>query len=506
MASVNKKKLYTAKKPSFIKQYDPEPFLPNIESFRMRHLSADPLWQLTDSSMPLSIFETNEDKIAAFNLNHSKPQQFSVELSRINRLDWDEQVLESANRTYQFNPRYTTMMARKKYVEAIYKVSASLQRINKNKGRLLLNEAKKELDETKDIQLKQRKTIADEILLLKQKNKAKTASFKKYKLELDKDNKTKRSTWRTKIKRAEAQIAQWSSRQAKLKKKPLPNSVQTIELIPTMRNSLSTSDAGLQRIADSVMVRNTRIKNRRKAIQLREETIETLEKKQKTQLNKLATYYNATDSFLYLETKARYEMHDDYDKEVRVPQARVRDLRLNELNSTFDSFISDYDSLKSIMKKNIDGLKRQEQDYKKNFKELEQYKRKNEENRVVLKYYNQQINEAQDLRKKQITTIATYKNKLDKHIELFSALRDAHNRELEFTKYMNLAENKRNELEGKKIKKDSDWLKAANKKTKQLLTETKKEADKLFKLRYSDKSKKWEKALKKLEERAKVDE
>lgn len=503
-ANINKKKLYTAKKPKFVKRYDSEPFLPNIESFRMRRLSADPLWQLCDTSLPLSIFESNEEKIAAFNLNHSKPQQFSLELSRINKLDWDEQVLECSKRTYDFNPRYTTMLARKKYVEAIYQIGDAIQTSNKQEGRMVLIEAKKELDKTKEIQLDQKKTIAKEVGLLKQKNKDKTAQFKKYRQELDKDNKAKNILWRTRTKQAQASINQWSKKQSKLKKKKLPNSFQTIAGIQTIKNELKPDAISLKTIEDSIRNRNKRILQTQSDYEKKKQRITNLQLANSKLIEEAADYYDATDSMLYIEMKARYEMHDDYDREVKTPQTKVKDLRFHKLNTTISTFLDSYDSLQTNMKANIKLLELQELNYKNNFKNIEQYKRKNSTNRNVLKFYSQQILEAQELRKEHINSLSSYSGKLQEYMKLFSVIRKAHNRELQYTKVMSLAEDKRNELEAKKIEKDSEWLKAANKKTKQLLSQTKKEADRLFKLRHSSNKKKWEKELKKLEARAKA--
>ncbi len=506
MSKVNNKKLYSAKKPKFIKKYNSKAFLPSIATFRTEHLSADPMWQLSEPALPLRIFEAGEDKIEKFNKKNINDEQQLTELSKINDLDWDEQVLESAERTYEFNPRYTTMLARKKYVKSIYQIGQSLEIYNKSKGRLVLNEAKKELDDTKNIQVKQRKMIMSEINLLKQKNKNKTASFKKYKQELDKDNKSKKSIFKTRKRQAVAAIALLDKKQDKLKKAKVPNSVQTINGIETMKNPLTATNSGLKRIEDSVLSRNSQINVLKNRLNKNAEKIKKLRSENSELMKLAATYYDQADSFMYVETSARYEMHDDYDKEVKTPQAIIKDVRINKLNKEMARFISSYDTLVSAYKQRIKLLKKQQLCYKTNLKNIEQYKRQNDKNRDLLKFYGAQIKESQEARKIQLSSISDYRRSMKEHVKLFNVLQEAHGRELKYTELMELAENKRNELEAKKIKKDSEWLKASNKKTKQALTQTKKDADRLFKLRHNSNSKKWEKEMKKLEERTKSDE
>ncbi len=503
---INKKKLYTAKKPTFVQEYDPETFLPNVEDFRIERLSADPLWQLSDTSMPLKVFETGEGSIIAFNEMQSEPQQFSVALSEVNKLDWDEQVMESANRTYDFNTRYTTMLARKKYVDAIYKISDAIAQPNKAKGRAILNTAKKELDETKEIQLDQKKTIAKEATFLKQKNKAKTKSFKEYKQQLDKDNKAKNSLFSTRTKQAKTAIAQVQKKKVALKKKKLPNSVKSITNIKTGSQQKDETDLALKKLEDSVQSRNVQLAMQEATYKKSMETIAYLAEANKNFINEAADYYNETDSLLYTETTARYEMHDDRDREVITPQAKIKELRFGLLNATLDDFVTSYDSLNKEYKATIKLLAAQEQLYKTNFKTLEQYKRQNDDNKELLGFYNQHILEAQEVRENHLAALNDYSESMKAHLDLFAQLKKAHDRELKFTELMSLAENKRNELEAKKIKKDEEWLKAANKKTKQMLTQTKKEASRLFQLRHSSKKKKWQKELKKLEARAKAEE
>ena len=117
------------------------------------------------------------------------------------------------------------------------------------------------------------------------------------------------------------------------------------------------------------------------------------------------------------------------------------------------------------MKARIKMFETLELNYKNNLKGIEQYKRKNDKNRDLLKLYSEQILAAQELRKEHLSTLINYKSNLQEQIKLFAALKKAHNRELDYTRLMNIAEDKRNELEAKKIKKDSEWLKAGNKKS-----------------------------------------
>lgn len=506
MGKINKNKLYTAKKPKFVREYDPKLFMPSVEEFRIKRLPADPLWQLSDTAMPLKIFEAGKSNIIAFNDTYAQPQQFSVKLSDIYNLSWDEQVLECAERTYNFNPRYSSMLARKKFVESTYNVVAAVNKESKIEGRALLTEAKKGLDQTKEIQMKQKQVIVKETAILKQKNKDKTASFKKYKRALDKDNKQKKTAMRMRRKQAGTAINIINRKRTAIKKKPIANSAQTIAGIKTMPTNTPASSPALQRLADSVQARGARLQLLAAQIKNQQKAVQSLEKQNENLLQEAIEYYEETDSLLYEETKARFEMNDDYDPEVKSPQRVFKEIRYAALNQTIDQFTDNFDSIKSGYKNLIRLYTSRATNYKNNLKSIEQYKRQNDETSSVLSQYSPTILAAQASRKNYLAMLADYEQSMKNNITVFEVLEKAHERELEFTRLMSLAENKRNELEAKKIKKDAEWLKAANKKTKKICTNAKKEADRLFKLHHANKSKRWEKELKKMEARAKAED
>lgn len=503
---LNKKKLYTANKPKFVQEYDTETFLPDVEEFKLERMPADLLWQLTDTTMPLNVFEAGDKSVKTFNKNVSTPIRFSIALSDINKLDDHEQILECADRTYAYNPRFTSMLAHKKYVETTIDIVKAINEDNKTQGRVLLTEAKKELQKTKDIQLEQKQAIVKEMTFLKQKNKEKTAVFKKYQLRLDKDNKKKKTALRTRKKQAETTLKLISKKRNDLKKKPAPNSIQNIEGIKTIKPVKDISSPDLVRLADSITQRTQRIEGMKQLFNEKKNIIESLSQNNKNLIEEVIQYYNRCDSLLYTETKARFKMHDDYDSEVKIPQAKVTSTRFDQLNPTLDAFFKSYDSLKKVYEAVLKLNTQQEQTYKTNFKNIEQYKKQNDENKAIVGKYNTQIIASQAVRQNYIALLNDYDAAMRQNIALFDVLTKAHDRELEYTRLMNMAEEKRNELEGKQIKKDDEWLKAENKKVNKLLTSTKKEADKLFKLRHSKNEKRWEKELKKLEAKAKAQE
>ena len=504
LGKINKKKMYTARKSKFVQYYDPAYFMQDIKESRLDRLSADPLWQLADSTMPLNIFEAGRNKINTFNNEYGAPQKFSVALSKMNKMDWADQLMESADRTYEYNPRYTSMLAQKKFVLTTYKIAKAINENSKIEGRRLLAEAKKEIAATKIIQLDQKKTIIEEMAWLIKKNKEKAASFKRYKQLVSKDNNSKMRLFKLRKKQAQAQLSKINKQKNSLRKKRLPNSVQNIELIKTLAQQKGEQTPSLQKIEDSVVTRTQRLAQSDKEFRQLLNKIRQFKKENANLGKRAATLYIDIDSLLYKETEARYQFKDDYDLEVKNPKGITKRKRLNELNQILKEYVSSYDSLK----KNYDAIlklhKKQEQDYKTNIKNLEQYKKQNDKNRTLLSKYNTQILEVQEVRKKHLTSLNYYYSDMQTYIKLFDVLAEAHSRENKFFKLMNAAEEKRKELEDKKIDRDEKWLKASNKKIKNLLKDTSKEADRLFKLRHGKNQKKWKKELKKLEDRAKV--
>lgn len=505
MGKINKKKLYTARKSKFVQYYDPSYFMQDLSESRYDRLSADPLWQLADSSMPLNIFEAGRNKINSFTQVYGKNEKFSVALSNMNKLDWDDQLLESADRTYAYNPRYTNMLAQKKFVLTTYKIAKAINENSKIEGRRLLADAKKEIAATKSIQLDQKQTIIEEMAWLKKKNKTKTALFKQYKQELSADNKSKVRKFKLRKKQATGQMAAIKKKKATLRKKALPNSVQNIETIKTLSTQKKANAPSLKKIQDSVNTRTLRLKKHNDTAQKLIKNIRADKDHNQELLDKAAKLYNLTDSLLYNETKARYEFNDDYDIEVKTPQNIIKEKRLGELNLTLSQYLANYDRIKLNYESLIKLHKIQERDYKTNFKNIEQYKKQNDANRDLIAKYNTQILESQKVRKQHLTSLDNYTNDMKYFIDVFDILTEAHKKENRYLKLMTAAEEKRKKLEDKNIDKDEKWLKANNKKIKNLLKETSSEADRLFKLRHSKNQKKWQKELKKLEDRAKLD-
>ncbi len=504
LGKINKKKLYTARKSKFVQYYDPSYFMQDIKTSRFKRLSADPLWQLADSCMPLNIFEAGRNEINTFNEAYGKPEKFSVALSKMNKMDWDDQLMESADRTYTYNPRYTSMLAQKKFVLTTYKIAKAINERSKSEGKRLLQEAKKEIAETKAIQLDQKKTIIEEMAWLKKKNKEKAASFNTYKQLISKDNNSKMRMFKLRKKQAQNALSKINKQKIAVRKKALPNSVQYIELVKTMRTQRDQGTPYLSKIADSVQARTERIQLHEQKFNQIIGQIRSLKSSNTERAKKAVALYNEIDSLLYKETKARYQLKDDYDLEVKTPKKLITQKRIDELNGILTEHIASFDSIGKHYEALLKVHKAQERDYKSNLKSLEQYKKQNSKNKTLLAQYNVQAAKAKTTRNKYLTTLDYYYNDMHSYTKLFDALIEAHSRENKYFKLMNAAEEKREELEEKKIDRDEEWLKASNKKIKNLLKDTSKEADRLFKLRHGRNQKKWKKELKKLEDRAKA--
>ena len=177
-----------AKKLKFEFKYDPQYFLQDPETFRIKHLPADPYWQLTDTAMPLAIFEAGDSAIIAFN-SISELRQNSSELMRISTLDEDSVKFESSERAYNFNQRFPVALALKQSARVDADVALVLKEKDPEKGQEMWKDAEQALKTAETHIKEQKKYFPDQYTILKKKNRTKNTDAKQYMTVIKTDDK-----------------------------------------------------------------------------------------------------------------------------------------------------------------------------------------------------------------------------------------------------------------------------------------------------------------------------
>ncbi|MDA3894137.1 MAG: hypothetical protein PF517_20955 [Salinivirgaceae bacterium] len=85
-------------------KFSEEFFLPKPEAFLLKHLPADPMWQLISCPISITDYKKKDEAINALVTNCSGSFNFNDTIAAYQKLSPINQQIESADRAYRFNP------------------------------------------------------------------------------------------------------------------------------------------------------------------------------------------------------------------------------------------------------------------------------------------------------------------------------------------------------------------------------------------------------------------
>ena len=174
----------------FVARYDSTYFLQDPGHFRLAHLPTDPIWQLTDTAMPVAVFEAGAAAINRFN-GISRPAQQADLLGAA--ADYNEiiRTYEYADRAFAYNPRYYGPLAMREMLDAEVQIrfGDSINKYDPMPARYRYGKATRALGMSREYLKKQQEGYSIEARELKLKNGRKNDSAKKYVREIRTDNK-----------------------------------------------------------------------------------------------------------------------------------------------------------------------------------------------------------------------------------------------------------------------------------------------------------------------------
>ncbi len=163
-------------------KYNPSYLFQHPEEVRLSRIPADPLWQLTDTVMPLAVFEKGEEDIRAFNEKYSGLQQFPITLGELYQLTEEGYILESAERVYEFNPRFTEWKAMRHLALAKEQISQIKKTADQSEAFAMQKLGNAELDSARTFIAEQKKMIREEYTMRRAAGNAVRTDFANYKL------------------------------------------------------------------------------------------------------------------------------------------------------------------------------------------------------------------------------------------------------------------------------------------------------------------------------------
>ncbi|PQJ10697.1 hypothetical protein CJD36_012045 [Flavipsychrobacter stenotrophus] len=440
------KKVTYAKKLKFEFKYDPQYFMQDPETFRLKHLPADPYWQLTDTAMPLSVFEAGDSAILAFN-KISETRQNSSELMRISTLDEDSVKYESSDRAYTFNERFPVALALKQTARVDADVARVLKEKDPEKGQEMWKDAEKALKIAEAHIKEQKKFFPDQYNILKKKNRTKNIDAKQYMMQIKTDDKKlaaqSNKYQRNAVTKANKVVKKYNQTQQR-KRGLNPKKINNLEPAKTQKSAKSPE---MLAISDSISAREKRIDSLDKDLEQRALVINNYKEMNKLRLDSLATCLVLSDSFLMGEAKARLQMHDNYDDEVIKWSSLYKTEKYKVADTLHKYYVTYYDTI-VIRSEERQKVKAMQLDaYKKNISDIEKYAKWNTSDTAITDKYADVVNtyiERIDSNCKEMLETTAY---IKGNKKLFYSLEKLYKRQLVIVGYMSNVEEIRKKLE-----------------------------------------------------------
>jgi hypothetical protein len=432
-------------------KYDTTFFMQDPEAFRLRHIPSDPLWQLTDTVMPLSVFESGDSATRSFNELYSKPVQSDYRLDRISELDEKQKLFEFADRAYAYNNRYPVILAIKNTYRAESVIGKAFSDSTVQDGDILLKDAVNDLKKSLGYIKEQKKAFPEEYNKLKKKNKTKGLEAKQSIRLIKSDDKRLIATCKMHTRSAENKSSRAQKKLAEIQKRKRTLDPKNFENIETGRITKKESSPELYAIKDSVAARNLRIDATRKDAAEKSDAAKRAILSSTELLDSLVKSIDKEDSMLRKEAMERLGMHDSYDDEVKKwsnlfkqQKYHTTDTLLKYYFAAYDTIVVRYEALQKVHVAALDM-------YKSNLRAHVQYKKWNNTDADLKSEYTACVNDYIEAIDSASGDFRTYIGYLEGNMKLFGMLTKQGKRQLMIVDYMERAEKSRQSLEAGSI-------------------------------------------------------
>ncbi len=440
-----------AKRLKFRYRYDPQYFLQDPLTFRLRHVPADPLWQLTDTAMPLAVFEAGDSSIRAFNTSYPQLTQKDSRLDKIAGMTDEKRKLEMASRVYAFNNRFHLALAIRNSVLADSLIEVINKDTTGNEAPKLLKVVGSEMKQSLEYVKLQKKGFPEEYSKLSRKNKTKAALAKQSIRAIKTDDKKLIAESNKHARSVEGKTSRAAKKAGTAKKAIQETSMRRYDAIKTAKIPKKPDAKELTDIQDSVTAKSLRVQARLKEIESTKAEIISLVSISKPLLDSLASRLGNEDSLLKNEAIERLQMHDSYDDEVKKwnklfasSRFGTTDTLIKYYFNTFDTVCSRYEKVQKSYAEAINMSKA-------NLRSLEQKKKWTATDPDATKEYAEALSDHHEVADSALVIAAKYTAYLKGNKSLFKLLGTLGKKQIKIAEYMEKAEKNRQEMESKTI-------------------------------------------------------
>lgn len=367
-------------------------------------------------------------------------------------------VYEYADRATAFNPYFYIPGALKHQVEAELQLSDSLNLHSDVPAAERYRQAGIALKQSGECIKKQQEGYNAEARDLKRKNTQKNAAAKKDIRELRADNKRLTAQCSLKSRAARTKLQQVSTKQAALARKAADKAVQPKK----SKDPAKYSSAELALALDSTEARSTQIKTLHAQGDSLNAALSTALTINDQRLDSMRTLMMLSDSLLVQETIARIRMHDNYDREVITARQQFALAKYRDADSMQRRYLRAYDALLV----QYDAQRRLDDAmltvYKTSLRTLSKWAQAGGPAQAQ-KQYNTVRSEWTEAIQNAAQHLDAYKHAIRENNVVFNALEQLYKRQDKLAGYMEQAEGRRKQLEGKTLEKKAAFNKRETK-------------------------------------------
>jgi len=465
---LTKNKVMYSKKVKFQFHYDPQYFMQDPLAFRFKHAPSDPEWQLTDTAMPIIVFEKGDSAIKQFNATYATLVQSNPDLDSVSTLDEDKKMFGYANRANKYNDNYKAILAVREEVRAVAEIQSCFTDSTIQNPDLVIADARNALKKSDDYIKEQKKYFPDHYSELKKKNTTKNQLAKAYIQKVRTDDKKLSAQCDKYAKSAKQKSDKANQKYTQVNKRKKGLSAQKIKDI-SGKTEKGNHDPALMALTDSIGAREGQIANLQKDITAKETLLQSARDENGIRLDTLADKLSAADSLLVLETRARLSLQDNYDDDVITYSEQFRILKNQGSDSLQKYYLANYDTV-SALNDRLQKVQIQQMDvYKKTLRDLEQYKKWKGSDTTINAKYAEMVKSYTDAIDNYNKDIANYSGYIKGNKKLFENLTAVYKHEMKLLDYMDKAEEMRKELEEKEIAHDKSYDEKENELQKKAL-------------------------------------
>lgn len=456
---LSKEKVYYSDKGEFEFSYDTSYFLPDPMKFRLHHLPADPVWQLMYTPVPLYAFESSEQSVITYNKQDKLRVKNSPAMERMGKVEEDQRILDRADKMHEFNEQYIAILARKKRLEAMNSIDKILKGYHgeAENEKLTLIQARNKLKDAKELLEQQSDSLGPHYNELKKKNTLKNREAKDHFREVRLNNKLLMSLVRSRASKAQRKTSSLGDKKAKAEEYRKDIEPEHIYEIETIRNEKPSGSTELYVLADSIDIRQNKVKELNIEVAARMQQIGLLQNESEQLWEGIAHYMDLADTVMEIETNLRKRLKDNYDAPVKACMAKINEYRkeyadtlMRQYADNFDTLTGYYEDLQRVF---FDEIRL----FKSTMRYLEQYRRLNSKEEFILNEYTNVALSYNECIDNYINTLAAYNKYLTAHDSLFTAMETRYNDELELLERMEEGEDVRKKFEDKDLEEDEHF-------------------------------------------------